>query len=330
MRGRHKRNCKICVGCVGFASPYSAPLLPYSPLLPCCCCCCVLTYAQFSSNWTRNVLRAAKLKPTPKPKTTRRRLAKVEALAIATYMLAIAIASSTENANFRWHAIVWLRLMTKVAHITGCHVPEIVSRREREGEGETERALNFFWRNLHELMLGRLMRSSSLSSWWLSSSWPLLRCSCYIRYLCLGRCQAVSSWKFRVITYADESGQTDSRSVHKVCLLWFIKNAMIVKFANTLPQVVPHSNIITQSYAIVCFADRLFFLGTINEQFSLFIKTRVRTPHQCQGLIASSRRKSGKLRMTAVINNGRAIKIKRQQQQQQQKRRHNAKKKLVK
>lgn len=136
------------------------------------------------------------------------------------------------------------------------------------------------------------MRSSSLSWWWLSSSSsrPLLRCSCYIRYLYLGRCQAVSSWKFRVITYADETRQTDSPSVHKVCLLWFVKNAMIVKFANTLPQVVPHSHIITQSFAIVWFADRLYFLGTINEQFSLFIKTRVRSPHQCQGLIASSRR----------------------------------------
>lgn len=44
--------------------------------------------------------------------------------------------------------------MTKVAHITGCHVPEIVSgrqrqkerrgERERGRESETERALNFF------------------------------------------------------------------------------------------------------------------------------------------------------------------------------------------
>lgn len=148
--------------------------LPFPPLQLCCCCCCVLTYAQFSSNWTRNVLRAAKPKPTPK--TTRRRWSWSFS---HSYMLAIAIASSTENANFRWHAIVWLRLMTKVAHITGCHVPEIVSGRERERgrderereegrgrESETERALNFFWRNLHELMLGRLKRSSSSSSAW--------------------------------------------------------------------------------------------------------------------------------------------------------------------
>lgn len=125
--------------------------------------------------------------------------------------------------------------------------------------------------------------------------WPLLRCSCYIRYLCLGRCQAVSSWKFRVITYADESGETDSRSGHKVCLLWFIKNEMIVKFGNTVPQSSSaFTHIITQSFAIVCVSRWSiiyeYFLGTINEQFSLFIKTRVRSPHQCQGLIASSRR----------------------------------------
>lgn len=156
-----RRLCWICF-----------PLLRSPPHHLCCCCCCVLTYAQFSSNWTRNVLRAAKPKPTPK--TTRRR--RWSWSFSHSYMLAIAIASSTENANFRWHAIVWLRLMTKVAHITGCHVPEIVSgrqrqkerrgERERGRESETERALNFFWRNLHELMLGRLKRSSSSSSSW--------------------------------------------------------------------------------------------------------------------------------------------------------------------
>lgn len=61
-----------------------------------------------------------------------------------------------------------------------------------------------------------------------------------------------------MITYADESGETDSRSGHKVCLLWFIKNAMIVKFGNTVSQLVPHSHIITQPFAIVCVADRLY------------------------------------------------------------------------
>lgn len=167
--------------------------------------------------------------------------------------------------------------------------------------------------------------------------WPLLRCSCYIRYLCLGRCQAVSSWKFRVITYADESGETDSRSGHKVCLLWFIKNEMIVKFGNTVPQ---SSSAFTYYHTVLCHCLCISLIDYIrvfsrDYQWTIFaihkdscsVSPSMSRPDRF--IKAYNKRKSGKLRMTAVINNGRAIKIK-QQQQQQQKRRHNAKKKLVK